>query len=141
MMSGIETALTSWISCCGRFIRAKNELPYLDAPYAALDDGFPAELAPTTIGIHEYRKLMENVLASDPTDISRHLAALYPLREAAIHNPYMEEGSSTNQDRFSAFRELAGIVVPERLATLSDLKFELHNQYWGIWSKVNAIPL
>ncbi len=78
---------------------------------------------------------------NSPGDLGLRLAAMYPLRWAAVSNLYqagrcLAPMLTEKESETLAFKRLAALSVPEKLTSLREFKFELHNAYLAAdWNK------
>jgi tetratricopeptide (TPR) repeat protein len=83
-------------------------------------------------------------LAQAPGDMGLRLAALYPLRRAGLSNVFQGQSYRywhvTTGDELKAFKRLVGLCVTEKLNSLIEFKFELHNVYLAAaWDEAREI--
>lgn len=138
--------IDDWIRRCRAACVNMDTAPYLDAKIPPLEDALPfsygaarrdAEL------VRSFAHAAELHLAQSPGDISLRLAALYPLRQAALSNVFQERihfGRHVPNEELQAYKHLVALCVPEKLGSLRELKFELHNMYLaGNWDKAGEL--
>lgn len=119
--------------------------PYLDAEISDLEEHLPfdpdaAKRRPELF--EELASAAETSLAESPGDLALRLAALYPLRRAALSNCWEKRGFRTHRggEEVRIFKHLEALCVPEKLSGLNELKFELHNAYLAAnWEKAEAL--
>lgn len=113
--------------------------PYLDAeiPQLAEAPAFSPDL------VQSFAEAAELRLAQAPGDLGLRLAALYPLRRAALSNLFQGRthwSSGVTREAIDTFKHLAGLCAPDKLMNLIELKFELHNVYLAAdWEKAREL--
>lgn len=113
--------LHDWILRCRRIVDDITRSPYLDAAYELKPEEQWANFWNTKFD--DYIEAAEQLLSQRPSDLALRFALLYPLHKTGTL-PLPE-----HDQRKNAFRHLVALCIPEEIADLRTLQFELHNSY------------
>jgi hypothetical protein len=137
--------MQDWIGRCRGALAHLSTPPYLDAEIPELEQNLPFDYESARAKpelVQQFAYTAETSLAPSPGDLGLRLAALYPLRRAALSNLWERADHSSfwatkeavqmfkpTNEEIHIFKYLDALCVPEKLSSLNDLKFELHNAY------------
>jgi tetratricopeptide (TPR) repeat protein len=140
--------MQDWIGRCREALAHLSTPPYLDAEIPELEQNLPFDYETARAKpelVQQFAQTAEKSLALSPGDLGLRLAALYPLRRAAVSivGELRTFGSYWATDEESqVFKHLVALCVPERLTGLDEIKFELYNAYLAAnWEKAEELFL
>ena len=147
MGQGAETFtfdIQGWIKRCRAVVEIAAGPPYLDMEIPDLESNLPVsyEASSKHPGVFQsFARAIETSLAQSPNNLGVRLAALYPLRRAALCNLYHKRIHSLFPDEaMSAFRQLSEFCIPEKLTVIAEIRFELHNMYLAAnWNEAEEL--